>query len=402
MKVSIQYLESTPARTGITPGEARGRLRDAFGHVDFSEVLLGWDLDPRVIEACAEECARHGAGLYLWQPILSAHASFKVDPSWRVIALDGEPAGRADEKPEFRFVCPNRAAVMEGVLASLTKALEIGCFQGVFLDRIRLPSPSLDLTRNFGCFCNACCEAAEGSGFDLLASRATVREQLRGPEGRREAVWSLLSPHGPRAQVTPDPLERLMEFRLRSITAFVKTISSSLAARGLKVGLDCFAPTLTHMVGQDLAALASGADWIKVMTYARAFGHASLPFELVAFVDWLVAAGGETETSAVEWLAQATGWPLPGAREVIRAGGLPAWILTEELRRGRSMGAAHLRAGIELLEIPDVSRLDRNQIQTDAAAVHAAQPEGVVLSWDLWHMPAWRLELAASLYGSAR
>jgi hypothetical protein len=153
------------------------------------------------------------------------------------------------------------------------------------------------------------------------------------------------------------------------------------------------------MVGQDLAALSRQVNWIKVMTYARSFGHASLPFELIGFADWLVAAGGETEASALQCLAQATGWTLPGSREVIRAGGLPASILTEELRRGRSQGGSRLLAGIELLEIPDVSRLDRRQIRTDAEAVQAGAAEGVVLSWDLWHMPAWRLELAASLYG---
>ena len=401
MEISIQYLESTPATAGISPAEAHRRLRDAFEHVHLSEVLLGWDLDPRVIEACAKECTLHGADLYLWQPMLSGHGSFKVHPAWRIVALNGEPAGRADEKPEFTFMCPNCAGVMDGVLESLRRALETGLFQGVFLDRIRLPSPSVDFTRSFGCFCDACRAAAECSDLDLSAAQENLVEQLERPEGRRQALSTLLSPRTTDTELAAGSLWRLLEFRSQSITAFVKTISSTLADRGFKVGLDCFAPTLTRMVGQDLAALAPHADWIKVMTYARAFGVASLPFELVGFVDWLVA-GGETEASALDCLAQATGWTLPGSREVIRAGGLPGSILTQEVRRGRSQGAAHFRAGIELLEIPDVSRLDHRQIQADAKAVHAAEPDGVVLSWDLWHMPAWRLDLAASLYGSAR
>jgi hypothetical protein len=399
MDISIQYLELTPARVGISPAEARGRLGDAFQHINLREVLLGWDLDPRIIEACAEECTRHGAELYLWQPILSGHGSFRVDPAWRVIALDGNPAGGADEKAKFTFMCPNRADVLDSALASLTTALATGSFQGVFLDRIRLPSPSVDFARHFGCFCDACGEAAARSGLDLFAARESLVEQLRSPAGRRRALSTLLAPHGAADDIPDGSFQRLLDFRLQSISAFVKAIASTLAAQDLKVGLDCFAPTLTRMVGQDLAALSRQANWIKVMTYARAFGHASLPFELISFADWLVAAGGETEASALECLAQAAGWTLPGSREVIRAGGLPASILTEELRRGRSQGASRLLAGIELLEIPDVSRLDRRQIRTDAEAVQAGAPEGVVLSWDLWHMPAWRLELAASLYG---
>jgi hypothetical protein len=394
MDISVQYLESTTARAAISADEARKCLRDAFQHVNLREVLLGWDLDPRIIEACAEECTRHGAELYLWQPILSGHGSFGIDPAWRVIALDGDPAGRADEKTEFTFMCPNRPEVPESVLASLTGALATGCFQGVFLDRIRLPSPAIDLTRSFGCLCDACRQAAASSGFDLPGAGEELREQLRRPAGRRAALTALFAPR----DSASGSLQRLLDFRLRSISTCVKVVASAIAARGLQVGLDCFAPTLTRMVGQDLAALSSQSNWIKVMTYARAFGPASLPFELIAFVDWLVA-GGETEASALELLAQATGWALPGSRERIRAGGLPAPILTEELRRGRSQGAAHLRAGIELLEMPGVSKLDRRQMRADAEAVLAAQPDGVMLSWDLWHMPAWALDLAASLYG---
>src|SRR5512142_75773 len=139
MDISIQYLEATPARAAISATEARGSLRAAFDRVNFKMVLLGWDLQPQVIEACATECERHGAELYLWQPILSGHGSFPPHPAWRVIALDGSAAGEADAGAEFTFMCPNRAEVLESVLRSLSEALAAGCFKGVFLDRVRLP-----------------------------------------------------------------------------------------------------------------------------------------------------------------------------------------------------------------------------------------------------------------------
>ncbi len=399
MDISIQYLEDTPARARISAAEARGRLHGAFQHLKFNRVLLGWDLAPALIHACAEECGRHGSELYLWLPILTGHRSLRPHPTWRVVALDGKPAGPPDQAIEFTFMCPNQPEVLEGVLKSLDAALASGGFQGVFLDRIRLPSPSLGLTRNFGCFCEVCRAAAARSGFDLIEARQVLLEQLATPEGRRSATASLMSPPAQDEDAANGSLRRLLDFRLQSNTAFVKSVAQAVRARRLKVGLDCFAPTLTRMVGQDLGALAGQADWIKVMTYARAFGHAALPFEVIGLTDWLIKAGGITEDAALECIARAAQWTLPGSREVIRNGGLPASILTEELRRGRSGGARRLLAGIELLEIPDVSRLDRHQIQIDAQAVHAGAPDGVVLSWDLWHMPPWRLELAASLYG---
>lgn len=398
MKISIQYLEGTAARDRISPAEARGRLRAAFDHIQFDRVMLGWDLQPRIIEACAEECARRGAELYLWQPILVGHGPFRSDVRERVVALDKVAAGQAEEPIEFTFMCPNRAEVRERALECLSDAVSGGWYQGVLLDRIRWPSPALGPTRNLGCFCESCAEAAASAGLDLEAARGAILDRLATPDGRRVMANRLLKPGRQAKGEADDPIGRTLDFRAASITALVKEIAEAMHARGMKVGLDCYAPTLTRMVGQDLSALAAHADWTKVMTYARAFGRASLPFELEGLTDWLMA-GGETEASALACLSEATGWQLPSLREVIRGGGLGAAILTEELRRGRAQVGEGLLAGIEVLEIPDVSMLNRQQIQKDAMAVRAGEPDGVVLSWDLWHMPEWRLEMAASLYG---
>ncbi len=399
MEISIQYLEATPARAAISAAEARGRLKAAFEHVHFNKVMLGWDLHPSVVAACAEECERRGADLYLWQPIFTGHGAVRPGAEARVVALDGNIAGEANEQVEFSFLCANRFGVTE-LIEGLSKAVRAGPFNGIFLDRIRLPSPAMGIERHLGCFCEACQEAASKQGLDLEATRLEALRQLKDREGRRAALACLLGENPTEVEETDESMQRLVDFRAACITAQVKSLADAIKGWDLKVGLDCFAPTLTQMVGQDLRGLADCADWIKVMTYVRAFGQASIPFEVLALTDWLMA-GGESEASALEFLSAKTGWDLPGSRKAIRSGGLPASILTEELRRGRRQAGRGLLAGIELLEIPDVSTLNRVQIQHDAAAVQAGNPDGVVLSWDLWHMPEWRLELARSLYGDA-
>ena len=64
-----------------------------------------------------------------------------------------------------------------------------------------------------------------------------------------------------------------------------------MRAADLEVGLDCFSPALTRLVGQDLAALAPLADWTKLMVYGHARGPATLPYEIGALADWLAATG---------------------------------------------------------------------------------------------------------------
>ena len=399
MSISIQYLEGGSPAAEVSPQEARAHLRVAFEELPLAMVLLGWDLPPRVVEACAVECALHRADLYLWQPLLTAHGPFQPNPSWNVIALDGYPAAGYANKPEFTFLCPNRPEVRESVLQHLSAAVALGTYRGVFLDRIRFPSPAGEPARQLGCFCGACRQASRQAGLDLTRVRHDLLLLFATREGRRAATRTLLSgPNGEAARGPNRSLELLMQFRLESITAIVKEAAYLAIAAGQAVGLDCYSPTLARMVGQDLAALARYCDWIKVMIYARSYAPASLPFEVTRLADCLMGSGDESEPSAMAAVAQGTGWPLPSLREDLRHGGLAPSILTEELRRGRASHARQLLAGIELVEIPGVSELNRAQIRTDSEAVLAGSPDGIVLSWDLVHMPADHLRLANSLY----
>ena len=406
MEISVQYLEGGTHAADVSAQEARARLRQAFERVPFAMVLLGWDLAPQVVEACAKECALHKSALYLWQPVLTGHRRFELDPTWRVVALDKQPVRGYEDQPEFTFFCPNRPAVRDAVLENLSKAVDGGFYQGVFLDRVCFPSPAANIESQFGCFCEACQEAARKADLDLSVVRGDALRLIARREGREAAIRRMFSGTGRHVTQEPVPLrvavrswERMLAFRQRSIGSFVKEVADSAMAQGLKVGLDCFAPTLAPMVGQDLALLAGTCDWMKVMTYARAYGPASLPFEIAGLADWLARSEGESEAAALDYIAEAAGWPLPTTCEEIRGGGLPASVLTEELRRGWAAKAHPLLAGIEMVEIPGVAQLSAEQIRADSAAVIAGAPDGVVLSWDLLHMPLDRLQLANSLYG---
>ena len=153
------------------------------------------------------------------------------------------------------------------------------------------------------------------------------------------------------------------------------------------------------MVGQDLGALAGRCDWIKVMTYGHAFGPAGLPFELADLVDWLIATWGGGETGALEWLSRAMRLPIPQTQAALRQRGLAPEALAAEVRRGRTAGVNPLFAAIELVEIEGVAQLDREQIMADLRAFRRAGADGLVLSWDLWHIPPERLDLVREAWG---
>jgi len=397
---AVQYLEDGPGVAGIDSRDARARLRAALERLPISHVLLGWNLPPALVEACRQETARAGAQLFRWHPLLTGDGTFVPRPEWQTVGLDGEPVPGFRVLPEFTFVCPNRPAVREAVRHHLHDAVQRGGYDGVFLDRVRYPSPAADPARLLACFCDDCRRVATAEGLDLEAVRQRIRALLAEPErapGFIQALLGVPSPDSPDPELAP--LREFLDFRARSVTRFVEAVAGQVRAEGLAMGLDCFSPTLAHMVGQDLGALAGHCQWIKVMTYGHAFGPAGLPFELADLVDWLIATWGGGETGALEWLSRAMRLPIPQTQAALRQRGLAPEALAAEVRRGRAAGVSPLLAGIELVEIEGVAQLDREQILADLRAFRRAGADGLVLSWDLWYIPLERLDLVREVWG---
>jgi hypothetical protein len=389
----VQYLEDGPDVATIAPAEARARLRDAFERLPISAVLLGWHLPQPLLRACADETARAGASLFRWHPLLTGDATFPPRPEWRTVGLTGEHVPGFHGLPEFTFLCPNRPAAREAALEHLHDALRRGEYDGVFLDRIRYPSPAGDPARWLACFCDGCRRAAAGEGFDLKATQRQIVALLGEPVRAQAAVRVLLDALAPTPDADLAALHAFLDFRARSVTRFVQAAADVARAQGLAVGLDCFAPALTYMVGQDLAALNSCCDWIKVMVYGHTFGPAGLPFELLALADWPVGRRWASEPQALAWLTEALRLPLPPSRAALLEDGLSPGALAAEVRRARAAGVGVLLAGIELVDVAGVTRLASQQIAADLRAFRAAGADGLALSWDLWHIPRGRLDL---------
>ncbi len=398
---AVQYLESGPGVEEITPSDARARLRAAFERLPISQVLLGWNLPPALVVACREEADRAGARLFRWHPLLTGDGTFVPRPEWQTVGLDGELVPGFRGLPEFTFVCPNRPAVRQAALEHLTDVLRSDEYQGVFLDRIRYPSPAADPARLLACFCDDCRRAASAEGLDLEAVRHRIQALLADPARTLRFVQALLAPQSSEPG-TPDPdlaaLCAFLDFRARSVDRFVQAAAELIHARGLGVGLDCFSPGLAYMVGQDLAALDAHCEWVKIMTYGHALGPAGLPFELLDLAGWLVSRWPLGEAEALALLSGATRLPLPSTRAALGKDGLAPEALAAEVRRARAAGVSTLLAGIELVEIEGVVRLDRTQITADLCACREAGADGLVLSWDLWHIPLERLDLVREVW----
>jgi hypothetical protein len=400
-RLAVQYLEDGPGLAIISSEDACARLRAAFDRLPISDVLLGWNVPQALVAACREETVRRGAQLFRWHPLLTGDGSFVPRPEWQTVGLGGEPVPGFRDMPEFTFVCPNRPAVREAVLDHLYETIREDDYHGVFLDRIRYPSPVADPGRWLACFCDDCRQVAAGEGIDLEVTQRHIRALLSKPErvsGFLKALLGSPAAETPAHDADLAALEQFLVFRARSVTRFVQAAAELIHAEGLAVGLDCFSPTVTFLVGQDLKALAPHCEWIKIMSYGHTLGPAGLPFELLGLADWLVEQWSVSESDVLGWLAAATGLSLPRNRDSLRRDGLAPQALAAEVRRGRAAGVGTLLAGIELVEVEGVTSLNHRQIAADLGAFRAAGADGLVLSWDVWHISLERLELVRKVY----
>jgi hypothetical protein len=370
---AVQYLES-PYRD-VTPISARKRLRRAFERLPISLVLLGWELPLSLEEAVAEEAEYQHAQLFRWQPILTSDAHTSLPSEWATKGPSGNTINGHAGLPEFTFICPNNNAVADFISERVEIAAATGLFQGLFLDRIRFPSPSIDPFRDLACFCRHCTRVAADIELDLEYVRRYIQSLPV-----ETIVRCLLG----KTAEAGSPLDSLLNFRASSITRTVRMISKQAQTLKLSIGLDCFSPALTRMVGQDLSDLGGLAGWVKIMTYPRVFGPAGIPFELLNFINWLTRYGmGENE--AIQLLAEASGLPLPANKTDLRRAGLESKMITQEIQHGKELGLTNLLAGIAMVNMKSVHTSSSEKIQADLEA--CKNSDGLVISWDLWLTP---------------
>jgi hypothetical protein len=398
--ITIQYLEDTPELARLDERTVVEKLHAAGGILPITHLLIGWHLrPPRLLEACRKQAERGGMRFIRWHPLLTGDGSFQPRLPWQVINLQGQPVRGFHNMPEFTFVCPNHPAVQDGIQQRIASLLDEGMYQGFFLDRIRFPSPAASPIENLSCFCPYCRQKAAAFDLDLAQLQRHLLYLTAQPGGRQRLVEALLKiQSAPAAEPLQQELRRFLDFRMHSVTTFVAALSHQLKQAGMEIGLDCFSPGLTQMVGQDLPALGALAGWIKVMSYAHTLGPAGLPFELLGLYDELTRGAGLSETEALDCLSRASSLPLPVTRRGLEHHGLSPQALESELRRGVAASPAPLLAGVELVEIAGVTRLSPPQITRDLAAIRRANPAGLAISWDLRHIPLERLELVRREY----
>ena len=335
--------------------EVRSRLEQMLKWLPVTAVIFGWARKDGLFEAIADTAHANGADVYLWLPVYAdvrdpAHA----DP---MVFWDADHAGDRNvpvmDGEGFHFICPASGKNLDSAFRTWADLAEGISVEGVFLDRIRYPSAVFSKVHFFGCRCPNCLRRLDGQIRDREKLRRLIRD---ADQGMRMPLP--VSVENGCCRYADADLNRLMADRRGQITHAVECIVRSFHEKGLRVGLDTFAPALADLVGQDLPRLMELSDFIKPMMYYKTDAPAGIPCELKAF-------GAEfTEQLSRLWDADL----------------MSVSSMEKQLRSLKNTGK--VCPGIEIHRIPGICEADEESIRDGIRAARAYGCASVVLSWN--------------------
>jgi hypothetical protein len=392
-KLGAQLSTSHSSRDSFDPLSMLKTVRRTQEAVDLDFLIVGFREVPEIFsEFCGPR--RPVSDTLLWYSALSdieAMDDADLVVNWRGGRSRGW-GGWADKGGEveetFRFACPNNPTVRRKTARRLRELLARYEFAGVFLDKIRFPSPANGVDEMLSCFCGYCRDAAKQVDLDLdsvikiLADASIDICVPRADAGAGEA-FSWLN-----AALARSPLlSRFLRFRAESVAALVAELAGVARSIGRKTALDLFSPCLASLVGQDYRRLRSHCDWAKPMTYRLALGPAGLRLEIPALIEGVTKNFSLDEERVVGWSARHAGFD-HGMLLETRETAVPLPFIQAEI--SRAVGAfapVPVYFGLELVRQPGIIDVDPAHVVDMVKAGRAANAAGLVISWDLMHAP---------------
>jgi len=276
-------------RADYTAAEIIDRLDTVAARIPVKDVIIGWTLDKDIYRQVGDYLHDKGIGMYLWLPVFAETESV-CDNS---LALDiwGQVPANFDltAGEGFRFNCPSDPSNAANVVAIYDKFFADCGFDGVFLDRIRTQSFVSGVGGVLNCGCPLCEERFKTYGVNL----DDVRKAWEADGDRFLSVTGYTPKDG--FSFADSLAGAFFDAKGKLVSGSVAAIADSLRGRGLKVGMDLYAPFMSQFVGQDYSILSQHADFIKPMLYRKTNAPAGMGFEYELLRKALPGADGYPE-----------------------------------------------------------------------------------------------------------
>jgi hypothetical protein len=389
--LAAQVSTSHSANDSLSLSSVLKVLREAQEVIPFSAFILGAREIPEIFNGLTKARDPKQPEVYIWYNLLSDYPGQKSDES--VVDFKGESstgwqgwdsAGESEVEESFVFSCPNNPETRRKTLAGLENLLIKYPFDGVFLDKIRFPSPANNLDMVFSCFCPHCRQKALSQGLDLEQVRNLLKD---GSSFNTREMGTNINWLDALAVDRP-LLKQFIRFRCESITSLVADVRKLTTNMNRRLALDLFTPLLAPLVGQDYAALSKLADWAKPMAYRYAYGPAGIRLEVEKLVSGLQKNYNLPLDILLEWMGHSYPGVSPQGYSLMLEKAAPLeWVRHEYQQAVRDFQPKPILMGLETVSFPGVIDIKPDMVKELVKTGLESNVQGAVISWDLMHTP---------------
>lgn len=379
------------------------RLADITAKIDAAHKLAGLrrvlflpSHNTAVNKSIIRHCRRKNIEVYLWYKVLADNDIMPERNELVEDAFGGSGSGESgvwerifQSEENYLFACPVNEKYNALLLNRCKQALDE--YDGLFVDNIGYPLPSLGIEGIFTCFCPACMER-----------EPRLKEWRRNVHELREAMMSATDADFEKwgtflGQAKAFDLTAFYSYRMRLITTLAQRYARAAAEMGKAVGLDVLSPALSYFAGHDFAALGELAAWLKPRIYCHTFGPSSIPLEYYCLGIGGKAWARRADMPAImQFIARSIELELPHNLHNLTQAYLSHEAASSQINRAVRMTGAPIHPGIECSLHPDYeTELNENTVRAYLEA--SRDCPGVVLAWNLLFVPEVFLRLVGEI-----
>lgn len=391
-------LNNTPNNYLHKNDNLKRKLAKAKDALDLDALLVWSDINKKDLDLVREICTDFKIKTYLWYPILADISAFKIEQEQAVETFNGlhgygrngcwDKLGKGEE--DFLFLCPNDEQNIRQIFNQYQNKIIESSFDGVFLDRIRFPSPSNGFEALFSCFCKSCLNKFYiNYGEDLESYRNQAKTIFK--RFKTIDVNYLQTCQSFSDIIIRDDLEKFFDFRKQKIYRVLKMFADKARQMGKLVGIDLFAPSLAPLVSQDYQLLAKTCDWIKPMIYCHTSSPAGFPLELYCILRAILDINPALdEGQLIQAVSRIIGVDLPTQLNGLLKNGVSEHIICVEMQKIRKLNLPEkvdIYIGLEAVQIPGLCNIDKSILKKYLESVIEEDIKGILLSWNLLKIP---------------
>jgi len=384
------------------------KLATAKETLDLDALMIWSDINKKDLDLVGKICIEFKIKTYLWYPILADIPGFKIEQEQAVETFDGlrgygknsywDKLGEGEE--DFLFLCPNDEEHIRRIFDQYQNKIKESDFDGVFLDRIRFPSPSDGFETLFSCFCKYCLNKFYNNyGEDLKDYRNQVKTFFK--KFKTIDINYLQTCQALSDIIIRDSLRKFYDFRRQNIYQILKMFTDKAKQMGKLVGVDLFAPSLAPLVSQDYQLLTKTCDWIKPMIYCHTSSPAGLPLELYCFIRAILDINPALdEGQLIREISRIIGVDLPTQINELLKNGVSENIIYSEMQKIKELNlreSVDIYVGLEAVQITGLCNITERILKKYLKSVIETDFKGIILSWDLLKIPDENLQLVGDI-----